>query len=104
MFYDRVVENPSHNRVLTGYVLAHVLAHEITHILQGTCRHSDYGLMKARWDERDFRNMTSQRLLFAKEDIDLIYRGLSARAARAANAQKGRLPLSSSASIIGILP
>jgi hypothetical protein len=48
--------------------------------------------------------MGSQRLLFAKEDIDLIYLGPAARAARAANAQKGRLPFSSGASIIGILP
>jgi hypothetical protein len=56
--YDRIVENHNQNKVLTGYVLAHVLAHEITRILQGTCRHSDYGLMKAEWDERDFRNIT----------------------------------------------
>jgi hypothetical protein len=35
-------------------VLAHVMVHEVTHILQGICRHSASGVMKAQWDEEDF--------------------------------------------------
>ena len=33
-------------------VLAHVLVHEVTHILQGIQRHSESGVMKAHWDSR----------------------------------------------------
>jgi len=39
-------------------VLAHVLVHEVTHILQGIPRHSESGVMKAQWDSNDFAQMT----------------------------------------------
>ena len=61
-------------------LLAHVLAHEITHILEGLCRHSDSGLMKAYWDGSDYRGMNSQPMAFAGEDVELIYAGLARRA------------------------
>ena len=63
-------------------VLAHVLVHEITHILQGLSRHSESGVMKARWDSQDFAQMSWKPLPFTAEDVDLIQRGLAARDAR----------------------
>ena len=38
-------------------VMAHVLVHEITHVLEGVARHSGTGVMKARWDDRDYFEM-----------------------------------------------
>src|ERR1700676_4564385 len=67
-------------------VLAHVMVHEVTHILQGICRHSTSGLMKARWDDYDFLQMAWTPLPFTKHDIDLIQRGLDAREARLTSA------------------
>jgi len=67
-------------------LLAHVLVHEITHILQGISRHSASGVMKAHWDGPDYQTMRFKPLTFAPEDIDLIRRGLAAWAARAAQA------------------
>ena len=67
-------------------VLAHVMVHEVTHILQGICRHSASGVMKARWDEYDFRQMAWTPLPFTDVDIDLIQRGLDAREARLTSA------------------
>lgn len=64
---------------LEGIVLAHVLAHEITHILQGIKRHSAEGLMKATWDSTDYFHMKEKALEFTPEDIRLIYLGLAAR-------------------------
>jgi len=81
VFYDRIARNPCHR--LIPIVLAHVLVHEITHILQGICRHSDDGIMKARWNQDDLQRMAFKPLRFAAEDVDLIYRGLALRAARA---------------------
>jgi hypothetical protein len=69
VFLDRVAAVfPSY----TSQVLAHVLAHEITHILQGCAHHSATGLMKAHWAAADFRAMTYSTLPFAEEDLVLI--------------------------------
>jgi hypothetical protein len=57
-----------------------VLAHEITHILQGISRHSASGVMKARWTINDFAGMSIHPLRFEEEDVDLIYEGLARRA------------------------
>ena len=78
VFYDRV--RAATEPELTPNVLAHVLVHEITHILQGTCRHSDTGVMKARWTHTDYMEMGQKPLSFTEEDVQLIKSGLAARA------------------------
>ena len=60
-------------------LLAHVMVHEITHILEGLSRHSQSGIMRAQWTEDDHRMMKMHPLSFAAEDVDLIHRGLRAR-------------------------
>ncbi len=65
-------------------VLAHVLVHEVTHILEDTPRHSETGVMKAFWSTDDYYEMRRRPLPFAPEDIELIHRGLTARARRSA--------------------
>ena len=72
VFLDRVQEL-NRNR---GIVMTHVLVHEITHVLEGISRHSSTGLMKARWDYRDYFEMLRKPLPFAQEDVNLIYDGL----------------------------
>ena len=78
VFYDRV----RHTVVAPAIpaLLAHVLAHEITHILQGIKRHSDSGVMKAHWDGGDYMAMEKKPLSFTDKDVDLIHRGLAVRA------------------------
>jgi hypothetical protein len=78
VFYDRVHE--ATEPALTPNVLAHVLVHEITHILEGTCRHSDTGVMKARWTHTDYMEMGQKPLSFTEEDVQLITTGLAKRA------------------------
>ena len=80
VYYDRIAE--CHPKPLVRIVLAHVLVHEITHILEGISRHSDSGIMKARWDGGDFSEMARKPLNFAPIDINLIYAGLAERAAQ----------------------
>jgi hypothetical protein len=70
-------------------LLAHVLVHEITHLIQGINRHSDRGVMKARWDEDDYEQMRSRRLAFTEYDIRLIRLGLEVRSSRAVLAKPG---------------
>ena len=78
LFYDRIAA--AADAVLLPRLLAHVLVHEITHILEQISRHSAYGIMKARWEQEDYVQMRLLPLPFAEEDIDLIRKGLAARA------------------------
>jgi len=73
VFLDRVQEL---NRNGGPSVLAHVLVHEITHVLEGIDRHSATGIMKARWNDQDYFEMRRKPLVFAQEDVNLIYAGL----------------------------
>jgi hypothetical protein len=78
VFYDRV------ERVVPGFaavMLAHVMVHEIAHILEGIDRHSDSGVMKALWTNQDHIQMQVEALSFAPEDVKLIRLGLASRLA-----------------------
>ena len=83
VFYDRV----KHTAAMRGVpqLLAYVLVHEITHILQNVSRHSAAGIMKARWDGVEYLEMSRRHLGFTTDDVDLIYRGLEAREAQEAD-------------------
>jgi hypothetical protein len=77
VFYDRV-------RALGGdgetSLLGHVLAHEIGHILQGSARHSESGVMKPQFTPDDrFRMYHNRPLDFTSLDADLIHSGIEGR-------------------------
>jgi len=88
VFLDRVKDMAP---FASGRLLGYTLAHEITHILEGVVRHSDSGIMKARWELHDRYLMRQGRLGFAAEDVNLLYRGLDER-------QSGLAGLAASAS------
>jgi hypothetical protein len=77
VFYDRVEQEigPHFRAVL----LAHVLVHEITHLLEGVSRHSATGIMKASWTADDKWTMIRKPMSFAPEDLALIRLGLASR-------------------------
>ena len=89
VFYDRLLGNSSD--IARARILGHVLAHEITHIMQATARHAESGVMKARWSYADLRAMQSQLLRFTEGDITLINRGLDVRAAQATHQARGTI-------------
>ncbi len=60
-------------------MLAHVMVHEITHILEGISRHSECGIMKAHWTDEDDKAMMIRPLKFAVEDVVLIQRSMAIR-------------------------
>lgn len=80
VFYERVRQMVPPK--LVPALLAHVFAHEIGHMLEATDVHSSTGIMKPRWDARDYNQMSPKRLSFTDFDKTLIYRGLDARAER----------------------
>jgi hypothetical protein len=80
IFWERIAATASKGDA--AQLLAHVMAHEIGHVLEATSRHSASGLMKAHWDKADVRDLCWKPMPFAEEDIQLIYLGLKERASR----------------------
>jgi hypothetical protein len=87
VFYDRIRSDVVPRSVL----LAHVLVHEIAHILQKTDQHSDSGVMKAVWIHRDYVQMRIEALPFTPQDIELIRLGMASRASAAPVLAAGHL-------------
>jgi hypothetical protein len=81
VYFKRLRETVSPGSVPA--LLAHVMAHEIAHILQGVAQHSPEGMMKRRWAKRDLVDMKWRPLPFSADDIVLIHRGLERRTALA---------------------
>jgi len=79
VFNDRLRTHPARGLPI---LLAHVLVHEITHVLQGVPRHSLSGIMRARWSTEDYNEMIFRPLRFTAADVDLIRLGIEAREAR----------------------
>jgi hypothetical protein len=79
VFYNRLRQQPAS---LQPVLLAHVLVHEIVHILQGVSRHSASVIMMAHWNTSELDDMVFKPLRFTDEDIRLIRLGLQARESR----------------------
>jgi hypothetical protein len=73
VFWDRVEYPP--RPAPASVILGHVLVHEITHLLQGINRHSESGIMKARWTHSDYVAMAWKPLPFTPHDILLLHLG-----------------------------
>lgn len=79
VFYDRIRDNAAGSITMEHALFAHVLVHEMSHVLQGVNRHSDQGVMKARWGSRDYSQMLWKRMPFTPYDVNLIRAGLWGR-------------------------
>ena len=79
VFYDRVVGLSKSYYLQVYCLLSYVLAHEITHLLQGVDRHSATGIMKSQFNPADTFPMRHKGLRFDQEDVELIDLGLAAR-------------------------
>ena len=80
IYYDRVKEQCR----CAQQLLAYVMVHEITHVLQGISRHSETGIMKARWSKADYFAMQHHEIGFEAVDVALIRDGIDSRGARLA--------------------
>jgi hypothetical protein len=83
VFLDRLQPVLARSPNTRGEILGHVMAHELVHVLQGIARHSDRGLMKARWSEDDFQQMGVKPIEFTAGDRLLISSGPARRSALA---------------------
>ena len=81
VFYDRV--ESAAGKDLTGFVLGHVLAHELGHILLQSAAHAESGLMKAEWTLVDHGRMRKRPIGFSAEEAAAIRRRLIQAGSRA---------------------
>jgi hypothetical protein len=79
LFLDRLERLVRTRPLIAPVLLAHVLAHEITHVLQGVSRHSETGIMRGQWAQGDYKELHQKPLSFEDMDIDLIHLGLARR-------------------------
>ena len=79
LLMDRLKSAAKSKPLRTEFLLGHVLAHEMGHVLQGIARHSETGVMKDHWSEEEIENMPFRRLYFTEFDAKLILTGLATR-------------------------
>jgi hypothetical protein len=71
-FYDRLEPILQGHLSFAGSIFGHVLAHEIAHVLERVDSHGDTGLMRGRWNEKDFESMKFHAFGFTPEDAQFI--------------------------------
>jgi hypothetical protein len=72
IFLNQVHDFARRYRVDVSTLLAHVIAHEIGHLLLPLTPHSATGLMKAEWDRDQLREATAGSLTFTDAQIERI--------------------------------
>lgn len=70
---DRVTAYAADRHLLAHHLLAYVLLHEITHVLQGVDTHSRSGIMKAKWTYAENFQIRNLTLGFTASDSELIH-------------------------------
>lgn len=81
VFYDRVVDLARDGPAEHYQILGHAMAHEMGHLMLGSDRHSNTGLMRGRWDARDLQRAAQGLLLFTSDEAGLMRAEVLARTA-----------------------
>jgi hypothetical protein len=74
VFWDRIQASATQKAL--AHLLAHVYVHEITHLLEGTARHSSAGVLKAHFSKDDILDMETRPLSFDTIDVTLMHAGI----------------------------
>jgi len=81
VFWDRVTKASARNLCPLPNLLAHVLAHEIVHVLEAVAYHAPTGLMREAWTYQDYFEMLRDNLRLTPTDVFLVHSGIASRAA-----------------------
>ena len=82
VFADRVAHLAALASADTGRLLGRAMAHEIGHLLLGTTRHADRGLMRGVWTTVELHREQPWDWTLSREDVVHMRRGLAARLRR----------------------
>jgi hypothetical protein len=70
IFADRIEAVAQHTTAMYHPVLAHVIAHEIGHVLLRSSMHAEAGIMRARWDRADWQRASVGILEFTADESE----------------------------------
>jgi len=79
IYYDRVLWLARASRTSVTSLLARAVAHELGHLLIGSERHDDHGLMRAVWKREDLQRNRTADWVFTPEDAAAIHGRQSGR-------------------------
>jgi hypothetical protein len=79
IFYKRVEEVAKEGIADHSQILGHGMAHELGHLLLDLRGHSNFGIMRGRWDAQDLRSAAMGALLFTPTECVLIQRSVMGR-------------------------
>jgi hypothetical protein len=82
VYADRVAELAARSGADSGLLLGRAMAHEIGHLLLGTTRHADRGLMRGVWTSVEVHRERPWDWSLSREDAARMRRGLVARLRR----------------------
>lgn len=77
LFMDRIQDAAARDNQPVPILVAHVLAHEIGHVLARTTAHAPSGLMSASWSDSEYRRLGAGVLLFSRQEAALLRSTLS---------------------------
>ena len=80
VYADRVSVMARAAGVDAAELLGRAMAHEVGHLLLGTNRHTQHGLMRASWSGADLRRNRAAQWLFGGDDGEVMRRGITSRA------------------------
>ena len=79
VYADRVTTLAALSGADPGRLLGRAMAHEIGHLLLGTTRHADRGLMRGVWTSVELHRDRAWDWSLSREDVARMRRGLAAR-------------------------
>lgn len=79
VFFDRAKEVAAKHLLNLPNVLGNLVAHELGHLLLGSCSHSKTGLMRAGWSREEFIAANRGELGFSGPERERILKGVVAR-------------------------
>ena len=72
IFTDHLMELTSARKWAAGQLLGCLMAHELGHLLLGPGSHSNGGIMRIRWGEKDLNKALQRQMLFTPRQADEI--------------------------------
>jgi hypothetical protein len=79
IFMDRVERLARMSGIEQGTLLGRAMAHEVSHLLLGTSRHAETGLMRAVWSEGELRRDRRSDWRLSKQDSEQLRQAAAAR-------------------------
>jgi hypothetical protein len=72
VYVERLSSSKALDLVNEGDLLGYVVVHELGHLLLGKDSHSTDGLMRAKWEVAELREAAKGKLLFTRNETELM--------------------------------